>query len=62
MPPYPSALCNVPPGCASGATAKDLAHARLPAGLLLNPGLVWLTQTDVRRLATVPNLLSYVVN
>jgi ABC-type lipoprotein release transport system permease subunit len=59
MPPYPAASCIVPPGCASGAIPGD---AELPPGLLRNPGLVWLTQADVRSLAPDPGSLSYVMN
>jgi ABC-type lipoprotein release transport system permease subunit len=60
MPPYPAASCLVPPGCASGATPEELAE--LPPGLLQNPGLVWLTQADVRNLTPDPDSLSYVMN
>jgi ABC-type lipoprotein release transport system permease subunit len=60
MPPYPAASCIVPPGCASGATPEELSE--LPPGLLQNPGLVWLTQADVRGLTPDPDSLSYVMN
>jgi ABC-type lipoprotein release transport system permease subunit len=60
MPPYPGASCIVPPGCASGATPEELS--KLPPGLLQNPGLVWLTQADVRRFTPDPDSLSYVMN
>jgi ABC-type lipoprotein release transport system permease subunit len=60
MPPYPAASCIVPPGCVSGATPKELSE--LPPGLLQNPGLVWLTQADVRSLTTDSDSLSYVMN
>jgi putative ABC transport system permease protein len=60
MPPYPGSSCFVPPGCASGATAEELSE--LPPGLLRNPGLVWLTQADVRSLTPDPDSLSYVMN
>jgi ABC-type lipoprotein release transport system permease subunit len=60
MPPYPGASCIVPPGCASGATPEELSE--LPLGLLQNPGLVWLTQADVRSLAPDPDSLAYVMN
>jgi ABC-type lipoprotein release transport system permease subunit len=60
MPPYPAASCIVPPGCVSGATPKELSE--LPPGLLQNPGLVWLTQADVRSLTPDPDSLSYVMN
>jgi ABC-type lipoprotein release transport system permease subunit len=60
MPPYPAASCFVPRGCASGATPEELSE--LPPGLLQNPGLVWLTQADVRSLTPDPGSLSYVMN
>jgi len=60
MAPYPGASCIVPPGCASGATPEELA--KLPPGLLQNPGLVWLTQADVRSLTPDPDSLAYVMN
>ena len=60
MPPYPGASCIVPPGCVSGATPEELSE--LPPGLLQNPGLVWLTQADVRSLTPDPDSLSYVMN
>jgi ABC-type lipoprotein release transport system permease subunit len=60
MPPYPEASCFVP--CLVGAVPDDVADAGLAEGLLLNPGLVWLTQADVRSLATDADSLSYVVN
>ena len=60
MPTYPGASCIVPPGCASGATPEELSD--LPPGLLQNPGLVWLTQADVRSLTPDPDSLSYVMN
>ena len=60
MPPYPAASCLVPPGCVSGATPERLSE--LPPGLLQNPGLVWLTQADVRSLTPDPDSLSYVMN
>jgi ABC-type lipoprotein release transport system permease subunit len=62
MPPYPGASCLVPAGCVSGATPDDLADPELPPGLLHNPGLVWLTQADVRSLTPDPGSLSYVMN
>ena len=61
MPPYPKASCIVPVGCISGAIPDDPA-GDLPPGLLRNPGLVWLTQADVRSLAPDPDSLSYVMN
>jgi len=60
MPPYPGASCIVAVGCASGATPKELSE--LPPGLLQNPGLVWLTEADVRSLTTDSDSLSYVMN
>ncbi len=58
--PYPGTDCFVAVGCARGASAADLA--RLPPGLLQNPGLVWLTQADARGLVTDPGSLSYEMN
>jgi putative ABC transport system permease protein len=46
MAPYPESSCLVATGCVSGATHEELA--KLPAGLLQNPGLVWLTRTDTQ--------------
>ena len=62
MPPYPADSCIVSVGCMSGAIPDDLAGAELPPGLLHNPGLVWLTQADVRSLTPDPDSLSYVMN
>ncbi|GGQ33412.1 FtsX-like permease family protein [Streptosporangium pseudovulgare] len=59
MPPYPGASCIVSAGCINGAIPDD---RDLPAGLLHNPGLVWLTQADVRSLASDRSPLSYVMN
>ena len=59
MPPYPGASCIVRVGCVSGPIPDD---AELPPGLLHNPGLVWLTQADVRSLTPDPGSLSYVMN
>ena len=59
MPPYPGASCIVRVGCMSGAIPDD---AELPPGLLHNPGLVWLTQADVRSLTLDPDSLSHVMN
>ncbi|MEV0970117.1 FtsX-like permease family protein [Microtetraspora glauca] len=59
MPPYPGASCIVSAGCINGAIPKD---RDLPAGLLHNPGLAWLTQADVRSLASDRSSLSYVMN
>jgi ABC-type lipoprotein release transport system permease subunit len=60
MPPYPEASCFVP--CMVGAIPDELADAGLRQGLLLNPGLVWLTQSDVRSLTANSDSLSYVMN
>ena len=60
MAPYPQASCIAFPGCASGATLDELSE--LPPELLRNPGLVWLTEADVRSLTTDPASLSYVMN
>ncbi|NUW38532.1 ABC transporter permease [Nonomuraea rhodomycinica] len=59
MPPYPGASCIVSAGCVHGAVPDG---RDLPAGLLRNPGLVWLTQADVRSLAPAPDSLSHVLN
>ncbi|GAB2925200.1 hypothetical protein GCM10027280_10610 [Micromonospora polyrhachis] len=60
MPPYPGASCIVSVGCINGAIPQD---QQLPAGLLHNPGLVWLTQADVRSLASAAQgSMSYVMN
>jgi len=59
MPPYPGASCIVTVGCINGAIPDDKA---LPPGLLHNPGLVWLTQADVRSLASARDSISYVMN
>nr|BFE88967.1 hypothetical protein GCM10020093_115680 [Planobispora longispora] len=56
MPPYPKASCVFP--CMNGA----VPDGEPPAGLLRNPGLVWLTQADVRNLAPDPDSLAYVMN
>ncbi|GAA0385534.1 hypothetical protein GCM10009530_40580 [Microbispora corallina] len=61
MAPYPGTSCLVAVGCMSGAVSGDIA-AGLPPGLLHNPGLVWLTQADVRSLTSDPGSLSYVMN
>jgi putative ABC transport system permease protein len=60
MPPYPEASCFVP--CMVGALPDDVADAGLRQGLLLNPGLVWLTQADVRSLTPDRDSLSSVMN
>jgi hypothetical protein len=60
MPSYPGTSCIAGVGCASGATPEELS--KLPPGLLQNPGLVWLTQADVRSLTPDPHSLFYVRN
>lgn len=57
MPPHPGSTCVVTPGCFNG-----VAREGLPAGLLINPGLIWLSQADVQSLATASGSLSYVMN
>ena len=59
MAPYPGSSCIVSVGCINGAIPKD---GNLPPGLLHNPGLVWLTQADVRSLAPAQDSMSYVMN
>lgn len=59
MPPYPGASCIVSTGCINGAIPDD---RKLPARLLHNPGLAWLTQADVLSLASDRSSLSYVMN
>ena len=59
MAPYPGSSCYVEPGCLHGAVTND---DKVPAGVLRNPGLVWLTQADVRSLGSDPAALSYVLN
>lgn len=58
MPPYPGSSCIVSVGCVNGAVPKD---RDLPPELVHNPGLVWLTQADVRRLAPAQGPVSYVM-
>jgi ABC-type lipoprotein release transport system permease subunit len=58
MAPYPGSSCLVDTGCAKGAIPDDEDLA----GVLRNPGLVWLTQADVRSLVPDPAALSYVLN
>jgi ABC-type lipoprotein release transport system permease subunit len=60
IPPYPKSLCFAANGCVSGGTAEELAG--LPATLLRDPGLVWLTAADVLSLATDAYSVSYVMN
>ncbi|WP_169946968.1 FtsX-like permease family protein [Microbispora sp. H11081] len=59
MPPHPGASCIVSAGCINGAIPDD---RELPAGLLHNPGLAWLTEADVLSLASDQSSLSYVMN
>jgi putative ABC transport system permease protein len=56
--PYPGSSCLVAVGCVNGGTDQELAG--LPAGVLRNPGTVWLPAADVPGLATGP--LAYVLN
>jgi ABC-type lipoprotein release transport system permease subunit len=58
MPPYPASRCLVVVGCLNGS-GRDAPE--LPPEVLRNPGLVWLTQADVRSLAD-PGPLSYLMN
>jgi ABC-type lipoprotein release transport system permease subunit len=55
--PYPATDCFVSPGCARGVSAAELA--KLPAGVLDQPGLAWLTQAEIRRIVQDPASLSY---
>jgi putative ABC transport system permease protein len=57
MAPYPGMSCLVAVGCAHGADPND---PDLPPDALRNPGLVWLTQAEVRELT--PTRISYVLN
>jgi putative ABC transport system permease protein len=59
MPPYPGASCIVAVGCVNGAIPTDRT---LPPGALHDPGLVWLTQADVRSVNPNSDSLSYVMN
>ncbi|MCS7479184.1 ABC transporter permease [Umezawaea endophytica] len=59
MPPHPAASCIVTTGCVNGAIPQG---RNLPARLLHNPGLVWLTQAEVRSLALTQGPMSYVTN
>ena len=60
MAPYPESSCLSPQGCATGATPEELSE--VPPGLLRDPGLVWLTEADVRSLTTDAGSLSYVMS
>ena len=60
MTPYPGASCIFP--CMSGPAAGGRADTEPPADVLRNPGLVWLTQADVRSLTPDPGSLAYVMN
>jgi ABC-type lipoprotein release transport system permease subunit len=62
MPPYPGMSCIVAVGCINGPIPDDETAARLPPGLLRKPGLIWLTQADVRSLSPDPASESYVMN
>jgi ABC-type antimicrobial peptide transport system permease subunit len=46
MPPYPQSSCILP--CVVGADSGDRTGGGKLAGLLRNPGLVWLTRSDVQ--------------
>jgi len=58
MPPYPGSSCLVDRGCGRGLDPDEKA----PAGLLLKPGLVWLTQADARSLTSDPASRAFVLN
>jgi len=60
MPPYPEGSCYVP--CMVGVPPDELADAEPPQGMVLDPGLVWLTKADVRSLTPDPDSLAYVMN
>jgi ABC-type lipoprotein release transport system permease subunit len=60
VPPYPEVSCLVP--CTVGLPPDELADAGLPEEMVHDPGLVWLTEADVRRLAPDPESLSWVTN
>ena len=60
MPPYPEASCFLP--CRVGVPPDELTDAELPQGMVLDPGLVWLTEADVRRLTPDPDSLAFVMN
>ena len=49
MPPYPGSSCLVAAGLRAAARRPD-GPPSCPPGLLHNPGLVWLTEADVRSL------------
>jgi putative ABC transport system permease protein len=57
--PYPATSCIVAGGCLHGAAPDGWP---VPADMLKNPGLVWLTRADVRSLAPDPGSLSYTMN
>ncbi|MEV6350848.1 FtsX-like permease family protein [Actinoplanes sp. NPDC051851] len=56
MAPYPGSSCVVFSGCVNGAVPED---RDLPAGMLHNPGLVWLTRADV---SSFDAAVTYVMN
>ena len=60
MPPYPEASCFLP--CRVGVPPDELTDAELPQGMVHDPGLVWLTEADVRRLTPDPDSLAFVMN
>ncbi len=59
MAPYPGSSCIVFSGCINGAVPED---RNLPDGMLHNPGLVWLTQADVRNVMSSESAVTHVVN
>ena len=60
MPPYPEASCFLP--CRVGVPPDELTDAELPQGMVHDPGLVWLTEADVRSLTPDPDSLAFVMN
>ncbi|GAA4977039.1 FtsX-like permease family protein [Actinoplanes utahensis] len=58
--PYPGATCLVTAGCMSGPAPA--AGTRVPDGLLRDPGLIWLTRSDMREVTPDQPLSSYVVS
>lgn len=57
--PYPQATCFF--GCLIGAVPDDLPAEQL-AGMLQNPGLVWLTVADASTLADASGMRAWVAN
>ncbi|GII05519.1 FtsX-like permease family protein [Planobispora takensis] len=61
MPPYPEAFCLL--ACrADGEPADTGAVAGSAREAVRNPGLLWLTEADVRGLTSDPDALGYVMN